>query len=310
MFASSKRVEYGHYQTGKFRTGVREIVVYQPDEITRLEVRLRDETVWLTQAQMVKLFERDQSVIARHIRNIFEEGELDKESNMQILHNTLSKYKPITIYSLDVIISVGYRIKSQRGTRFRQWANSVLKEYLIRGHAFKARLLQISSDFDKRLESQAKTLVKHELMLVEHSKKIDFFVRTSLPPVEGIFFDGQIYDAYTFVADLVRKAARRIVLIDNYIDDTVLTLLDKRASGVEATIYTGRISQQLQLDIAKHNSQYPPIEVRTFSKAHDRFLIIDDAVYLIGASIKDLGRKWFGFTLMENTDAEELIGKL
>ena len=276
-----------------------EIVVYQPDEITRLEVRLQDDTVWLTQAQMVELFERDQSVIARHIRNIFEEGELEKDSNMQILHNTLSKYKPISTYSLDVIISVGYRIKSQRGTRFRQWANKILKEYLIRGYAF-----------DQRLELHAKTLAEHELLLIEHSKKIDFFVRTSLPPVEGIFFDGQIYDAYTFVANLVRKATRRIVLIDNYIDDTVLTLLDKRSAGVDATIYTGRISQQLQLDIVKHNSQYPTIDVRTFTKAHDRFLIIDNAVYLIGASIKDLGKKWFGFTLMENTETEELLGRM
>ena len=208
---------------GNASGGTGEIVVYQPDEITRLEVRLQDDTVWLTQAQMVELFERDQSVIARHIRNIFEEGELEKDSNMQILHNTLSKYKPISTYSLDVIISVGYRIKSQRGTRFRQWANKILKEYLIRGYAF-----------DQRLELHAKTLAEHELLLIEHSKKIDFFVRTSLPPVEGIFFDGQIYDAYTFVANLVRKATRRIVLIDNYIGDTVLTILSKREAGVEA----------------------------------------------------------------------------
>jgi len=129
-------------------------------------------------------------------------------------------------------------------------------------------------------------------------------------PKQGIFFDGQVYDAYVFVAGLVRKAVKRVVLIDNYIDETVLTLLDKRASGVEAVIYTGRISQQLQLDIDKHNAQYPPINVRTFNKAHDRFLIIDDEVYLVGASIKDLGKKWFGFTLMENTDAEELIGRV
>ena len=129
-------------------------------------------------------------------------------------------------------------------------------------------------------------------------------------PTQGIFFDGQIYDAYSFVAELVRKAARRIVLIDNYIDDTVLTILSKRADGVETTIYTGKISKQLQLDIDKHNAQYPPITVRTFSKAHDRFLIIDDTVYLIGASIKDLGKKWFGFTLLENTDAEELLGRM
>ena len=143
-----------------------------------------------------------------------------------------------------------------------------------------------------------------------HEKKIDFFVRSSLPPVQGIFFDGQIYDAYSFVAELARSAKRRIVLIDNYIDDTVLTILSKREVGVEAVIYTGKISKQLQLDIDKHNAQYPSVEVRTFSKAHDRFLIIDEKVYLIGASIKDLGKKWFGFTLMENTEAEELLGKM
>ena len=153
-------------------------------------------------------------------------------------------------------------------------------------------------------------LNEHKRQLDEHEKKIDFFVQSSLPPKQGIFFDGQIYDAYAFVADLVRKASQRIVLIDNYIDDTVLTMLSKRAAGVEAVIYTGKISKQLQLDIDKHNAQYPPVEVRTFSRAHDRFLIIDDAVYLVGASIKDLGKKWFGFTLMENTEAEELVGRI
>ena len=268
-----------------------EIVVYQADEITRLEVRFHNETVWLTQAQMADLFNRDRTVITKHIRNIFTEGELDENSNVHFLHFASSD-KPVKFFSLDVIISVGYRVKSPQGTIFRQWANKIIKDYLYKGFCINPRL----SAIERRLD--------------DHEKKIDFFVRTSLPPVEGIFFDGQIYDAYTFVADLVRKAQRRIVLIDNYIDDTVLTLLDKRASGVDATIYTGRISQQLQLDITKHNSQYPPITVQTFTKAHDRFLIIDNAVYLIGASIKDLGKRWFGFTLMENTEAEELIGKL
>ena len=287
-----------------------EIVIYQPDEITELEVRVQDETVWLTQAQISELFQRDQSVIARHIRNVFEEHELEKDSNMQILHNTLSRYKPVSIYNLDVIISVGYRIKSKRGTQFRQWANKVLKEHLIKGYSLNSRLLQLSSEFDKRLEKHSRALVEHEYKLREHSDKIDFFIRTSLPPKQGIFFDGQIYDAYAFVAGLVRKAERRIVLIDNYIDDTVLTLLDKRAEGVETVVYTAKISQQLQLDIEKHNAQYPPVEVRIFTKAHDRFLIIDDEVYLIGASIKDLGKKWFGFTLMENTSAEEMLAKI
>ena len=198
-----------------------------------------------------------------------------------------------------MILSIGYRVKSQQGIHFRRWANSVLKEFLLKGHVMQTKLTAIEQ-----------TLKEHRQMLDSHEKKIDFFVRSSLPPVEGIFFDGQIYDAYAFVAELVRKAAKRIVLIDNYIDDTVLTILSKRADGVEATIYTGKISKQLQLDIDKHNAQYPPITVRTFSKAHDRFLIIDDTVYLVGASIKDLGKKWFGFTLLENTDAEELLGRM
>ena len=268
-----------------------EIVVYQPDEITRLEVRVNDDTVWLTQGQMSDLFGRDRTVITKHIRNIFSEKELDEKSNVHFLHFANSD-KPVKLFSLDVIISVGYRVKSTQGTRFRQWANKVIKEYLLKGHCINPRLTAI----ERRLDI--------------HEKKIDFFVRSSLPPVQGIFFDGQIYDAYTFVADLVRKAARRIVLIDNYIDDTVLTILSKRADGVEATIYTGMISKQLQLDIDKHNAQYPPITVRRFSKAHDRFMIIDDSVYLVGASIKDLGKKWFGFTLMENTDAKELMRRM
>ena len=195
----------------------------------------------------------------------------------------------------------GYRVKSPKGILFRRWANTVLKEYLMKGAVINQRIASLES----RMEDK---FAQYDHKLYEHSKKIDFFIQSSLPPKQGIFFDGQIYDAYTFVADLVRKAALRIVLIDNYIDDTVMTILSKRADGVEATIYTGMISKQLQLDIDKHNAQYPLIEVRTFSKAHDRFLIIDDAVYLVGASIKDLGKKWFGFTLMENTDAEKLLG--
>ena len=209
----------------------------------------------------------------------------------------------VKYFNLDVILSVGYRINSKTAIAFRRWASRVLKEYLIRGYSINSRLNQIEDKIDRRLAEQ-------DMRIKDHEKKIDFFVRTSLPPVEGIFFDGQIYDAYSFVADLVRKATKRIVLIDNYIDDTALTLLDKRVTGVDATIYTSRISQQLQLDIAKHNSQYPPVDVHTFSKSHDRFLIIDDAVYLIGASIKDLGKKWFGFTLMENTDADKLLERL
>ena len=215
----------------KGQTG--EIVMYQPDETIRLEVRMDHETVWLTQAQMVELFQTTKQNVSLHVGNVFREGELNKE-RMELLE--------------------------QRVTRTEE--------------------------------------------------KIDFFVRTSLPPAEGIFYDGQIFDAYRFVADLVRKAKRTIILIDNYVDDTVLSLLDKRQEGVEAIVYTKSVSEQLQLDIKRHNEQYTPIEVQQFNKAHDRFLLIDDEVYHIGASVKDLGKKWFAFTLMHDIKAAELIKKI
>ena len=277
-----------------------EIVVYQPDEITRLEVRMQDETVWLNRQQLATLFGRDVKTIGKHINNALNE-ELSGLAVVANFATTAADGKTYIVeyYNLEMILSIGYRVKSQQGIHFRRWANSVLKEFLLKGHVMQTKLTAIEQ-----------TLKEHRQMLDSHEKKIDFFVRTSLPPVEGIFFDGQIYDAYAFVAELVRKAAKRIVLIDNYIDDTVLTMLSKRADGVEAVIYTGKVSRQLQLDIDKHNAQYPPITVRTFSKAHDRFLIIDQTVYLIGASIKDLGKKWFGFTMLENTDAEELLGRM
>ena len=289
-----------------------EIVVYQPDEITRLEVKVNEDTVWLTQTQIAQLFGVGQPAISKHLKNIFASGELDITAVHSILEYTAvdGKSYKTGFYNLDAILSIGYRVNSRQATRFRQWANTILKEYLIRGLSFNARLLQLSADIDRRLTTHAIKLNEHECQLKEQSQKIEFFIQSSLPPKQGIFFDGQIYDAYSFVAELVRKATRRIVLIDNYIDDTVLTMLSKRSDGVEATIYTGKVSKQLQLDIDKHNAQYPPITVRTFSKAHDRFLIIDDTVYLIGASIKDLGKKWFGFTQLENTDAEDLLGRM
>ena len=259
--------------------GKGEIVVYQPDEITRLEVRVEGETVWLTQLQMADLFGRDRTVITKHIRNIFTENELDEDCNVQILHFANSD-KPVKLFSLDVIISVGYRVKSIQGTKFRQWANKIIKEYLFRGYSVSQRLLSI----EHRLDA--------------HEKKIDFFVRTSLPPVEGVFFDGQIFDAYVFVTDLIKAAKRRLVLIDNYVDESVLVMLSKRASGVTAEIRTGKLSEQLKLDIQKHNSQYDPVSVVRTQNIHDRFLIVDDDVYHIGASLKDLGRKLFAFSRM------------
>ena len=269
-----------------------EIVIYQtPDGYTNIDVTLDKETVWLTQSQMSSLFKKHQSDIARHINNALAEGEID-ESNMQIMHNTISKYRPTRVYNLDVIISVGYRVHSREGVLFRKWATSVLKEYLIKGYAINPRFEQL------------------ERRVTKTEEKIDFFVKTSLPPVEGVFFDGQIYDAHEFVCGLIKSAKVSIVLIDNYVDDTVLTMLDKREDGVSGSIYTSQISPQLQLDLTKHNAQYSPIEIKPFNKAHDRFLIIDDKVYHIGASLKDLGKKWFAFSLMNDLTPEELISKI
>jgi len=304
MDISENRTGIGKYSISENKA---EIVVYQPDEITRLEVKLKDETVWLNRQQIALLFGRDVKTIGKHINNALTEelSDIPTVANFAIVQQEGARWvtRYIEHYNLDMIISIGYRVKSPKGILFRRWANTVLKEYLIKGVVLNQRIASLES----RMEDK---FAQYDHKLYEHSKKIDFFIQSSLPPKQGIFFDGQIYDAYAFVSGLVRKAARRIVLIDNYIDDTVLTMLSKRVDGVEATIYTGKVSKQLQLDIDKHNAQYPPITVCTFSKTHDRFLIIDDAVYLIGASIKDLGKKWFGFTLMENTDAGELIEKI
>ena len=269
-----------------------EIILYQPDEAVRLEVRLEDETVWLTQAQIAELFQRDRTVITKHINNVFKEKELEEKSNVHFLHIANSD-KPVKFFSLDVIISVGYRVKSVRGTQFRQWANKILKEYLLKGYSINQRL----NDMEYRMNNR---FFQIEKTIAEHDAKIDFFVRTSLPPVEGIFFDGQIFDAYKFATDLIKSAKCSLILIDNYVDESVLLMLSKRNSGVSATIYTHKINAQLQLDLNKHNDQYPPIEARTYKSSHDRFLIIDNTeVYHIGASLKDLGKKMFAFSKLE-----------
>ena len=268
-----------------------EIILYQPDDEVRLEVRLENETVWLSIEEMAQLFGRDISVIGKHIRNVFKEGELQKESVWAKFAYTASDGKTYQVdyYNLDVIISVGYRVKSHRGTQFRQWANKVLKDYLLRGYSVNQRLEQI----DTRIE-------KHEKQIDYLTDKVEFFVRTSLPPVEGIFYDGQIFDAYKFATDLIRSAQKSLLLIDNYVDESVLLMLSKRNVGVKADIYTQTISRQLQLDLQKHNSQYPPIDIHTYKKCHDRFLIIDGTeVYHIGASLKDLGKKMFAFSKLK-----------
>ena len=279
-----------------------EIILYQPNETFQLEVHLQNETVWLNIQQMAQLFDRDRTVIARHIRNIYNEGELDGNITCaKIAHmgSDEDQTYETKYYNLDVIISVGYRVKSQRGVQFRQWATRVLKEYLLRGYVFNQRLANIEHKIDEQ-----------SAMLAAHEEKIGFFVRTSLPPVEGIFYEGEIYAAYSFVADLIRSAKTRIVLIDNYIDDRVLTLFDKRNDGVKATIYTKNFTKRLALDIEQHNKQFAPIEVEPFNLSHDRFMIIDDIVYHIGASLKDLGKAWFAFTKMNDISADELLKRI
>ena len=295
-----------------------EIVLYQPDETVRLEVRLENETVWLTQAQIAELFQKVKSTISFHISNIFKEGELNenvvvRKNRTTTQHGAISgkiQTHEVAYYNLDVIISVGYRVKSLRGTQFRQWATGVIRDHLLRGYTYNRRIEMIETKLDREISAQRDAIKQMQVKVEAHQEKIDFFVRTSLPPVEGIFYDGQIFDAYRFVADLIRKATRRIVLIDNYVDDTVLTMLDKRARGVTAMIYTQHIGQQLQLDLKRHNTQYEPIEINPFNRAHDRFLLIDDEVYHIGASLKDLGRRWFAFTLMHDIKADDLIARI
>lgn len=282
-----------------------EIILYQPDEAVRLEVRLENETVWLSIDEMSSLFGRDISVIGKHIRNIFKEEELIKDSVWAKFAYTASDGKTYQVdyYNLDVIISVGYRVKSKRGTQFRQWANKVLKEYLLKGYAINQRIEHLENKMDSKF-------IVHDRQLKELASKVDFFVRTSLPPVEGVFFNGQIFDAYVFATNLIRSAKKSLLLIDNYIDESVLLMLAKRNSGASATIFTGRITAQLQLDLDKHNDQYPPINIRTYANAHDRFIIIDETeVYHIGASLKDLGKKLFAFTKM-NMPASVIINSL
>ncbi|MDE6549512.1 MAG: virulence RhuM family protein [Muribaculaceae bacterium] len=285
-----------------------EIILYQPDDTLTLDVRVEDESVWLTQAQMSELFQATKQNISLHIRNIYKEGELVEESTVKE-YLTVQKegnrnvQRRIAFYNLDVIISVGYRVKSIRGTQFRQWANKILKDYMLRGYAVNQRLMQLEDRMDRRFS-------EYDRHLLELDEKVDFFVRSSLQPKEGVFFEGRIFDAYILVADLIRRAKKRIVVIDNYVDDSVLVQLSKRRPGVKVDIYDGRVSTQLRQDVKKHNAQYPGVTLHNYGKAHDRFLIIDEEVYHIGASLKDLGKKLFAFSKMEVMTGSQLIENL
>ena len=288
-----------------------EIVVYQPDETLRLDVRLENETVWLTQGQMADLFQRDRSVITRHIGNVFSEGELTEGGNVQFLHIPLSD-KPIKLYSLNVVISVGYRVKSVRGTQFRIWATNVLRDYLLRGYAVNERLVQIEDRMDRRL-------AEHGQRLDALEGKVDFFVRTQTPPLQGVFYDGQLWDARAFVDRLVKSARKSLILVDNWATVETLDMLAAKQKGVAVTVVTSEHRdrkgnprpQILPADVAKFNAQYPPLSLRFRENFHDRFLVVDDRdLYLIGASLKDLGKKCFGFTKMDPAEIPSLKARL
>jgi len=276
-----------------------EIVLYKALDSAefQIEVRVEDETVWLTQSQMSELFQTTRNNITLHVSNIFKEKELvefsvSKESLLTAADG--KKYKT-KFYNLDVIISVGYRVKSLRGTQFRIWANTIIKDYLLKGYVLNQRIDKI------------------ERKILEHDQKFDLIIKTHLPPNEGIFYNGQIFDAYKFVIDIVKTATRSIILIDNYIDQSVLLLLSKKNKEVKVEIYTSEISEQLKLDLIRYNAQYPKVEVKKFTKSHDRFLIIDHQIPStrdhIGASLKDLGKKWFAFSKIA-LDANEMILQL
>ena len=264
-----------------------EIVIYQAEELNQqIEVRIDNETVWLNRHQIAELFGRDVKTIGKHISNVLKE-ELKGLSVVAKFATTATdgKVYQVEYYNLDMIISIGYRVKSQRGIQFRIWANKILKDYLLKGYALNQRMNRIEDNVQK---------------LALKVEGIDLQIQANLPPNQGVFFNGQVFDAYTFVSDLIRSANKIIILIDNYIDDTVLTHLTKRKKGVKATIFTKAITKQLKLDIKKHNAQYEPIRIKILKEAHDRFLIIDEKeVYHIGASLKDLGKKWFAFSKMD-----------
>ena len=263
-----------------------EIILYQPDNSIELEVRIEAETVWLTQAQIAQLFGVDRTVIVRHIGNVYKTHELDANSTCAKIAQVQKEGKrtvmrEVNYYNLDMILSVGYRVNSFNATKFRQWANKVLKDYLLHGYAINQRI--------ERLEQRVSRT----------EEKIELFVRTSLPPMEGVFYEGQIFDAHVFASNLIKSAKNSIVLIDNYVDESVLMTISKREDNVSAKIVTRNISDQFRLDLNRHNSQYPQIDVEERTDIHDRFLIIDDTIYHIGASLKDLGKKLFAFSKLE-----------
>jgi len=276
-----------------------EIVLYQSNELPeRIEVRIEGETVWLNRQQLAVLFGRDIKTIGKHINNVFSEGELIKDStvaNFATVQNEGERRveRQIEYYNLDVIISVGYRVKSKQGTQFRIWATQVLRDYLLKGYALNQRI--------NRIENKVENLS-------EKVNAISLQIQSGEIPNQGVFFDGQVFDAYELASKIIRSAQKNIVLIDNYIDESTLTLLAKKNNQVSVLLLSKTINKQLALDVKKANEQYGDFEIREFDKSHDRFLIIDNSeVYHLGASLKDLGKKWFAFSQLNKNSVESIL---
>lgn len=290
-----------------------DIIIYNDGEL-ELNVSVDDETVWLNRNQISNLLDRDVKTIGKHISNVFKEKELEKNSTIANFATVQKEggrevTRDVEYYNLDVVISVGYRVKSQKGVQFRKWATSVLKSYIQKGYSVNDS--KLTQQKFENLEFDILELKKKQFNTENKIENILNTIKSNdLKPKQGIFYDGQVYDAYVFVTDLIKSAKRSIVLIDNYCDERVLTMLSKREKDVSATIHTKNITKQLKLDLEKHNTQYPNIEIKKFDSSHDRFLIIDEnEVYHIGSSLKDLGKKWFAFSRLD-VDSLELLNKI
>lgn len=281
-----------------------EIIIYRQDEIAEhIEVRIdeENETVWLNQYQLAALFQTDRTSILKHLQNIYENGELDEKATCAKIAQVRKEgnrmvNREVLHYNLDAILSVGYRVNSKQGTQFRIWANRILKDYLLKGYALNNRM--------NRMEDNVQALT-------EKVHQIDLQINTHLIPTQGVFFEGQIFDAYELASRIIRSAKKSIVLIDNYIDENTLTHLSKKSKGVNVVILTKTISKQLTLDIKKANEQYAHFEAKIFTQSHDRFLVVDGKeVYHLGASLKDLGKKWFAFSKLEAKSVDGIMNAI
>ena len=296
-----------------------EIVLYQPEGEVRLEVRVENETVWLTANQMARLFDRDEKTLRKHINNTFLE-EVERDNNTHFLRVDGVK-QPVAFYSLDVIISVGYRVKSANGVKFRRWANQILKDFMLKGYAVRQRKITMDLQIADRLHEQRQLIENQQAEIVEFKgvtekrlsaveQRIDFFVKASQTPTGGILTTGTRFDGFVLIADLVKSAKRSVVFIDPYATIEVLKFAAKRAKGVKAVVYSARITPEFKAAIELHNRQYPSLEPRTMRTIHDRFLLVDDTVYHFGASFKDMGNEMTAFSVLDFITPTEVIEKI